>query len=107
MFIDEHTGEKKQTKVAAPDPFRNKALGASASTSKQADERNDLGKNKLLSKSGWRFISIDQSHRAQTATCPTLLKTVARNARCASRRRRGRMLDTARVGACFSHEFSS
>ncbi|TIA70295.1 hypothetical protein E3P91_03156 [Wallemia ichthyophaga] len=42
----------KKHHVAAPDPFRNKALGASASTSKagKTEERDDLGKNKLLSK---------------------------------------------------------
>lgn len=60
--IKQATGEKKQTKVAAPDPFRNKSLGASASTSKQTDERNDLGKNKLLSKSAQATFCITSSN---------------------------------------------
>lgn len=46
-------GEKKQTKVATSDPFRAssaKILGSSASTSKIVEERQDVGKNKLLGK---------------------------------------------------------
>ncbi|EIM21732.1 hypothetical protein WALSEDRAFT_63965 [Wallemia mellicola CBS 633.66] len=66
--------EKKQTKVAAPDPFRNKSLGASASTSKQTDERNDLGKNKLLSKNRY----LPYAAKTGGSKCKVCKQTTAR-----------------------------